>query len=292
LFWSVESGTPDLKETLVVAHNKRAWWNLAECIAWICTRDLKQVDTLRRKDADEALTQVMMRYRIGFCLTLPPLSSTADAEPIRPKSDGTQASTESEPADPAANAKNSHKQTADSGASTPGESSDPPLQVAPVVADGLYLEAPADPIAALIEEVRNGRLEMWDRKVGGRAFTRIEPVEFADLTFRIVPGLSEATMGLWMPAEDAMVWTSLQCPSATVVGLWPASNRNTADVRMAIFDYLVAISRPEAPLTKAAARDKSLKEVSNAYPEAFEHACRQLDISRKRRRGQHGPRAH
>jgi hypothetical protein len=44
-------------------------------------------------------------------------------------------------------------------------------------------------------------------------------------------------------------------------------------------------------LTKGEALDRCSVEVPNAYPEAFKRAWAQLEPSRKRGRGKHGPRA-
>jgi hypothetical protein len=77
-----------------------------------------------------------------------------------------------------------------------------------------------------------------------------------------------------------------------VIGVWPAQNTKTAAVFGAILRHLRQITTPAAPLTKLEAQQRCMREVPNAYPEAFKKAWADLDPSYKRGRGEHGPRAH
>jgi hypothetical protein len=103
------------------------------------------------------------------------------------------------------------------------------------------------------------------------------------------------------PLEPVLVWSlERQSPAgrsprfsrADVVRSWPERLKKTVAATAAILRYLAEISTPEAPLTKAKACERCLAEVPNAYFAAFEKAWRQLEPSRKRGRGKHGPRAH
>jgi hypothetical protein len=92
---------------------------------------------------------------------------------------------------------------------------------------------------------------------------------------------------LWSRSRGILLWRSPQFLSADVISAWPARKLKPASVSTAILHRLQEIMTPEAPLTKAEARQRCLAEVPKAYPAAFEKAWAKLDPSCKRGRGKH-----
>jgi hypothetical protein len=149
------------------------------------------------------------------------------------------------------------------------------------------------PLDDLAAKVQSGRVRMTAIRGDGGTNEQI-PVPLAelnDLTFRLPPSCLVAPVGLWSRSRT-LVWRSPQFLRADVVAAWPARNRKTAAASAAILRYLRSIMSAEAPLTKLEARQRCLAEVDNAYPGAFNKAWAELEPSRKRRRGKHGPRVH
>jgi hypothetical protein len=167
---------------------------------------------------------------------------------------------------------------------------------------GADLERPAPqragrapyPLVDLLAKVQSGRVCMTAIRADGGTNEQI-PVPLAelnDLTFRLPPSPSVAPVGLWSRSGCTLFWKSPQFLRADVVAAWPARNRKTAAAAAAILRYLPSIMSAEAPLTKLEAQQRCLAEVPGAYPAAFNKAWAELEPSRKRRGGKHGPRVH
>jgi hypothetical protein len=171
---------------------------------------------------------------------------------------------------------------------------------APGTNGGADLEEPAPqragrapyPLDELPAKVQSGRVRMTAIRGDGGTNEQI-PVPLAelnDLTFHLPPSHSVALVGLW--SRSTLAWRSPQFFRADVVAAWPARNRKTAAASAAILRHLRSIMSAEAPLTKLEAQKRCLAEVPGAYPGAFNKAWAELEPSRKRRRGKHGPRVH
>ena len=144
----------------------------------------------------------------------------------------------------------------------------------------------------VLRKVHSGHVRMTAIRCDGASDRQIAVplAELNDLSFRLIPGHAVAPVGLWSRWRDILVWRAPQFLRVDVVRAWPARNTKTAAVSVAILRHLREIMTPEAPLTKVEAQRRCLAEVTNAYPEAFKKAWAELDPSRKRARGKHGPR--
>jgi hypothetical protein len=147
-------------------------------------------------------------------------------------------------------------------------------------------------LEVVFRKVQSGRVKMTAIACNGSSDRQIElPLaELNDLVFRLTPDDPVAPVGLWSRSRKILVWRAPQFLRVDVVRAWPAQNTKTAAVRLAILRHLQEIMIPEAPLTKAEARRRCLAEVPGTYPQAFERAWAELEPSRKRARGKHGPR--
>ncbi len=150
------------------------------------------------------------------------------------------------------------------------------------------------PFEDLLRKVHSRRVRMTAINLRDPDERQIEVplAEMNDLEFRMIPDNRGVVAGLWSRSRDALVWRSPQFWRADVIGAWPAPRTKTAGASGAILHHLREIMTPEAPLTKTEALQQCLAEVPNAYPEAFKRAWDQLEASYKRRRGNHGKRAH
>jgi hypothetical protein len=120
----------------------------------------------------------------------------------------------------------------------------------------------------------------------------VPAAELNDLTFFIQADRGPPLVGWYSRSSNSLAWRSPLFCRADVVRAWPARNTKTVAVAGQILRHLRTIMNPEAPLAKPEARRRCLAEVPGAYPAAFERAWRGLDPALKRKRGEHGPRAH
>jgi hypothetical protein len=147
----------------------------------------------------------------------------------------------------------------------------------------------------LLRKVQSRRVRMTAINCRGSSQRQIEvPLpEMNDLEFRVILDNRDGGVpGLWSRSTNALAWRAPQFLRVDVIGAWPAPRTKTVAVAGAILSYLREIMTPDRRLTKAEAKKRCLAEVPNAYPEAFRRAWEQLEVSYKRRRGQHGKRAH
>jgi hypothetical protein len=167
------------------------------------------------------------------------------------------------------------------------------MEAAVLEANGSTMDA-HHPFEDLLRKVHSRRVWMTAINFRDPNERQIEVplVEMNDLQFRMIPGNRGVVAGLWSRSREALVWKSPQFLRADVIGAWPAPRTKTAAFPGAILRHLRQIMTPEGRLTKAEARQRCLAEVANAYPEAFKRAWDQLEASYKRRRGNHGKRAH
>ena len=148
-----------------------------------------------------------------------------------------------------------------------------------------------DPLDDLLRKVHSHRVRITAISCDGSdKQTPVPLAELNDLRFRLMTGNRVASTGLWSSSRNILVWRSPQFLRVDVIGAWPAQNTKTSAVSVAVLRYLRAIMSPDAPLTKSEAQRRCLAEVPNAYPEAFKKAWAELEPSRKRGRGKHGPR--
>jgi hypothetical protein len=119
----------------------------------------------------------------------------------------------------------------------------------------------------------------------------VSPSEANDLEFRLT-GHWDEPVAVWSRSAREQVGTSPRFSRRDVLRLWPEWVRRTVALTAAIRGYVEEISTPEAPLTKAEARERCLKEVPGARPRAFEKAWARVDPARKRGRGKHGSPRH
>ena len=145
----------------------------------------------------------------------------------------------------------------------------------------------------LFKKVSSGQVRMTAIRFGRSSDGQI-PVPLAELnglTFRIATG-NRVLAGLWSRSHRSLVWSSPQFLRADVIRAWPARNKKTAATTHAMLRHLRQLMTAEAPLTKLEAQQRCMAEVPHAYPEAFKKAWAELEPSRKRARGKHGPRSH
>ena len=145
----------------------------------------------------------------------------------------------------------------------------------------------------LFKKVSSGQVRMTAIRFGRSSDGQI-PVPLAELNglmFRIATG-NRVRAGLWSRSHDLLVWGSPQFLRADAIRAYPARNKKTAATAHAILRHLRQLMTPEAPLTKLEAQQRCMAEVPHAYPEAFKKAWAELEPSRKRARGKHGPRSH
>jgi len=236
------------------AADQKTYWGLLETMRWICTRDPERVAAMWNMSEEDGIALALFagwpEWYLRSLQGLPEANSAADAD--------------------AAAAQNSY----------PG--SDRPFMMGPTQAQD-----------ELIRKVQSGRLEIFAIRCDGHSDkpTPVPPVERNDLMFQLTPGHPVATVGLWSRSRrDTLVWRSPQFLRAEVILLWPAHNPMTAAVGHTILRHLEEIMTPEAPLTKVEARQRCRDEVPGFYLAAFEKGWSDLDRSRKRGRGKHGPR--
>jgi hypothetical protein len=145
----------------------------------------------------------------------------------------------------------------------------------------------------LSRKVLSGRLGMmmirYDGDDHGR--TGVSLSEANDFEFRLTGDPDEPVI-VWSRALQKQVGTSPWFLRRDVLRLWPEWVTRTVTLMAAIRGYVEEISTPEAPLTKAEARERCLREVPGARPRAFERAWARVDPARKRGRGKHGPPRH
>lgn len=233
----------------------KTYWGLGEMVMWIRTRDQERVAAMSDLSETHAMMLAMFTGMARLDLrSLPRFQMT--------NSDG-----DHQPAAPQGN----------------GKSSD--------------LEEPRmmDPNQALDDlhrKVRSRRVHMTAIRCNGNSDeqTPVPPVELNDLMFRFVPNHAVAPVGLWSRSHGLLVWRSPQFLRANGLRVWPARNTKTAAVPGAILRHLRKITTSEAPLTRSEAQRRCLADIANAYPEAFKKAWAELESSRKRGRGKHGPR--
>jgi hypothetical protein len=159
---------------------------------------------------------------------------------------------------------------------------------------GAIVMGPGQALDDLLRKVQSRRVQMSAIRCDASSDEQIPvpPAELNDLIFRLSPGHRLAPVGVWSRSRDTLVWRSPQFLRTNVIRAWPARNKKTAVVCVAIVHHLREITTPEAPLTKLEAQQRCLAEVPNAYPEAFKKAWAELETSCKRGRGKHGPRVH
>jgi hypothetical protein len=152
-----------------------------------------------------------------------------------------------------------------------------------------------DAFEDLLRKVQSRRVRMTAINCRGSGERQIEvPLpEINGVELRMtVDNLDRVVAGLWSRSSDALAWRAPQFLRVDVIGAWPVPRTKTAAVSAAILRHLREIMTPERRLTKAEAKKRCLAEVPNAYPEAFRRAWEQLEAPYKKRRGQHGKRAH
>ena len=145
----------------------------------------------------------------------------------------------------------------------------------------------------VLKKVHSGRVQMTAIRCEGSSDRQIVVplAELSDLEFRLILDDPVAPARLWSRSRRISVWRAPQFVRADVVRAWPSRNTKTAAVSVVILRYLRESMTSEAPLTKCDAQRRCLAEVPNAYPGAFKKAWAELEPSRKRGRGKHGPRA-
>lgn len=139
-------------------------------------------------------------------------------------------------------------------------------------------------------QIRKVRMTVIRSAGSGVERLPVSAAEANELELRITDD-ALAPVIAWSQIQQATAGTSPRFSRVDVIRAWPELSKKTAAVTGAILRHLRVISTPERPLTKAEALDRCLAEVRNAYPEAFKKAWAQLESSRKRGRGKHGPRA-
>ena len=162
--------------------------------------------------------------------------------------------------------------------------------VSACIAEPILLDQTLDD---LFKKVSSGQVRMTAIRFGRSSDGQI-PVPLAELNglmFRIATG-NRVRAGLWSRSHDLLVWSSPQFLRADAIRAYPARNKKTAATAHAILRHLRQLMTPEAPLTKLEAQQRCMAEVPHAYPEAFKKAWAELEPSRKRARGKHGPRSH
>jgi hypothetical protein len=233
---------------MIGAVDKKTYWDLADTVMWICTRDEQRVAAMWDMNENDKLSLALSQMRVPRAIRSRPGPSGsnlgADWGPAAPQGDGRPSS------------------------------------------QGLL------DLGILLRKVHSGRVRMTAIRFDGTSEHQIAVplAELNDLSFRVVPGHPVEPAGLWSRSRGILVWRAPQFLRVDVVSAWPAPNTKTAAVSVAILRHLREIMTPEAPLTKVEAQRRCLAEVTNAYPEAFKKAWAELDPSRKRARGKHGPR--
>lgn len=171
------------------------------------------------------------------------------------------------------------------------------IEPAPEVNEAIAME----PGAAQQELLKKlaGRIRISATKIGSNnERVEVAPAELYGLEFYIQADYGPPIIGLYRRSDNCLIWRDLLFWRSDIMRTWPAQSslearkRKTAAVSHAILAYLRAITSPDAPLTKPAAKKRCLAEVPHAYPAAFEKAWKELDSSHKKKRGQHGPGSH
>lgn len=257
---------------MVGATDQKTDWNLGETVTWIRTRDHDLVAGMWEMGEFHAIAfpffdPVFLQRR-----ALPTTSEAAVDTPARLAGISTA---EQLPGDPA---------LASQGSSIQGR------QGKPTSGDG---PEPDRILQEVMRKVQTRKVRMTMISAGKSGAERL-PVaarEANELEFRITEDRL-APVIVWSRNRQEAVGTSPSFSRADVVRAWPERLKKTAAVSAAILRHLREISTAERPLTRNEASARFLAEVPNAYPEAFRTAWAQLEPSRKRGRGKHGPRAH
>jgi hypothetical protein len=234
---------------------QKTFWGLGEMVMWIRTRDHEQVCAISHLSEPDAMAPAMFAFKTRLDRSLLRFSvAEGDTGQVASElpSSGEASVTDGEPA----------------------------------------IIGWAEALDDLFRKIRSGRIAMraikWHRNSNEQ--TQIPSGELNDLQFRFVPEFPVAPVGLWSRSLDTLCWRSPQFSRADALRLWPARRTKTAAVSTAILRHLTKIMIPEAPLTKAEARQRCLTEIADFYPAAFAAAWAKLDPSFKRGRGKHGPR--
>jgi hypothetical protein len=242
---------------MIADRNQKTYWDLLETLRWILTRDAERVAAMWDVDEDQRIAVVMFDVNPELdprlLLTFQSANPAADREAAGPQG-GTERSG----------------------------------------LDGVTAMAHDKALDDLAKRVHSRRVRMTAVRCDGSSDEQI-PVPLAelnDLRFRLMPGHPVASLGLWSRSRKRMSWRSPQFLRADVISAWPARNTKTTAVVGAILRHLQKIMIPEAPLPKPEAQKRCMAEVPNAYPGAFEKAWAQLEATRKRGRGKHGPRVY
>lgn len=163
----------------------------------------------------------------------------------------------------------------------------------PESVNGANIMWPGQALDELLRKVHSRRVGITAMRAGdNNEQIPVPAAELNELTFFVQPDYGPPLVGLYSRSRDRLLWRSPQFWRADIVRAWPARNTKTVAVAGAILCYLQTIMSPGAALSKPEARERCLAEVPNAYPAAFEEGWRRLNPALKRKRGQHGPRAH
>jgi hypothetical protein len=256
---------------MVGAADQKISWNLGETVVWIRTRDHNRVAGMWDLSEFEAIALAFFDRqqlsRRAFRRTAP-----GDEGEVRAAAAGVV------------------RGSADSAAAGQLADNARGRQASLISDDRLGLDRI---LRDVMRNVQTGKVRMTLIKDGENGVERI-PVsagEANDLELRITED-GRAPVVAWSRTRQDKAGVSPSFPRSDVLRAWPERLRKTAAVTGAILRHLREISTAERPLTRDEATTRCLTEVPNAYPEAVRRAWAQLEPSRKRGRGKHGPKAH
>jgi hypothetical protein len=272
---------------MVGATDQKTDWNLGETVAWIRTRDHNRVAGMWDRSEFEAVAFAFFDWRQ---LPRRVVRRTGDGADTRPPTAPAGVETASSGHRPDASAPG--VQAVGTGHGNEQGSRSPTGRLEHRGA------SQADDLSGLdgilqdvMRKVQTRKVRMTMIRVGEAGVERI-PVtagEANELQLRIT-GDVVAPVIAWSRTQQATAGTSPWFSRTDIIRAWPELSKKTAAVAGALLRHLREISTPERPLTKGEALDRCSVEVPNAYPEAFKRAWAQLEPSRKRGRGKHGPR--
>jgi len=239
------------------AAEQKTGWNLGETVMWICTRDYDRVAGLWHMSEVDAVASTFFNRAL-----LPNLEATVTISELY-------------------------------------DSPPPACQVA-LQRRAEFLPTaepntlPSDQLLReVMRRVQIRHVQMTMIRLDGNDGERssVSASEANDLVLRLTGDPAKPVL-VWSRSRRSPVGTSPWFSRSDVLRGWPERIKKTIAVIATILRHLREISTPEAPLTKAKARERCLAEVPNAYPEAFKKAWVHLESCRKRGQGKHGPKSH
>jgi hypothetical protein len=261
---------------MVGAADQKTSWNLAETVVWICTRDHDRVAGMWDLSEFEAIALAFFHRQQ---LPQREIRRTAPGDDGGVRADAAGVVRGSAAELPAASA--AAGQLADDARGR---------QASSISDDRPSLD---QILRNVMRKIQTGKVRMTLIKDGENGVERL-PVstgEANDLELRLTED-GRSPVVAWSRTRQDKAGISPWFSRPDVLRAWPERLKKTAAVTGAVLRHLREITTAERPLTRDEATTRCLTEVPNAYPEAVRKAWAQLEPSRKRGRGKHGPKAH